>query len=87
MESCCVLFENKTITIQDLPDWFFEKSKTQTSNNIQNTNFRMSLKEFLESNKKQFIENCIKKHQGNIAYASKELGISRSALYSYLDKN
>ncbi len=41
----------------------------------------------LETMEKYLIEKALKKHQGNISHASKELGITRAALYRRMEKH
>ena len=59
-------------------DFFFQKESSQGNLAIDNLN--------LELMEKQMIDQALKKNQGNITKAAKELGLTRAALYRRIEK-
>jgi len=74
IERAVIITDNENIEPEDL---HFSTKKFEV-------NTRISLN--LEDTEKALIKNALDKHQGNISKASKELGLTRAALYRRLDK-
>ncbi|CAM1354089.1 sigma-54-dependent transcriptional regulator [Tenacibaculum insulae] len=75
VERAVIITDNKQIKLEDL---HFSTKKTAVSlaNNLN-----------LEETEKLLIEQALQKHQGNISKASKDLGLTRAALYRRLEKH
>jgi len=75
IERVVVLSDGRQLVIDQS---LFSSYETNTENIKNNLN--------LEENEKHIILKALKKHQGNITKAAKELGIQRNALYRRLEK-
>ena len=62
----------------DAQDFFFQKETENAALSLENLN--------LEEMEKQMIDQALKKNQGNITKAAKELGLTRAALYRRIEK-
>lgn len=75
IERAVIMSENENLEISD-----FSFLKSVSDNGIQPENYNL---EVLES---WAIRNAIRKHNGNISQAAKELGLSRGAMYRRIEK-
>lgn len=75
IERAVIITEEDKITNEDL---HFSTKKFNTLPPVVNLN--------LEETEKSLIKNAMDKHQGNISKASKDLGLTRAALYRRLEK-
>ncbi|WP_412985900.1 sigma-54-dependent transcriptional regulator [Pontimicrobium sp. IMCC45349] len=75
VERAVIITDNNEVQIEDL----HFSTKKNTGNLIDNLN--------LEEVEKLLIQQAMEKHQGNISKASKELGLTRAALYRRLEKH
>jgi two-component system, NtrC family, response regulator HydG len=76
VERAAILSENKNLDANDFA--FLNRGGDSGSNEFDDFN--------LESIEAWAIKNAIKKHNGNISHASKELGLSRGAMYRRMEK-
>jgi two-component system response regulator HydG len=76
VERAAILSENKNLDAHDFA--FLSRGGDSGSNEFDDFN--------LESIEAWAIKNAIKKHNGNISNASKELGLSRGAMYRRMEK-
>jgi len=75
IERAVIMSDNEKLEVGD-----FSFLNSVTDNGIQPENYNL---EVLES---WAIRNAIRKHQGNISHAAKELGLSRGAMYRRIEK-
>lgn len=77
IERAVILSDNSTL----LPEDFFFLANNQHAEDIESESFN------LETVERQIIQKAIKKHNGNISKAAKELGLTRASLYRRLEKH
>ena len=75
VERAVIITENTQIQLEDL-HFSTKKLKVSLTNNLN-----------LEDTEKLLIEQALKKHQGNISRAAKDLGLTRAALYRRIEKH
>jgi transcriptional regulator with PAS, ATPase and Fis domain len=75
IERAVIMSEKSAIQVQDLQLYPASESGKKVEETLN-----------LEENERRLIDRAIQKHGGNISKASKELGLTRAALYRRLEK-
>jgi len=81
IEQAMSLIDQEMIGVADLPENIIENNIDFVEETCKNLNFKQARERYLIQFYKQYFDNLLKKHDGNISKVAREAGISRRTIY------